>query len=171
MIPEKSVTDVEVDKWTSFMPVLLTALACSRGAVLELGIGHYSTPMLHEYCKATCRKLVSVEEDLHWYSAFIKKYDHHMFGGGNYNGFLRALTLEQWGVAFLDHSPGERRIDDMLLLLPGTDYIVIHDYTNEMMHQLSPHVCLGFNFHECATRFPATLVVSQKHDLSPFFHL
>jgi hypothetical protein len=37
-------------KWGSHLPSLAACLASSRGPVIELGVGHFSTPFLHAYC-------------------------------------------------------------------------------------------------------------------------
>ena len=39
-------------KWQSHLPALLACIAVTHGPVLELGVGHFSTPHLHALCGA-----------------------------------------------------------------------------------------------------------------------
>ena len=79
--------------WTSWLPALAHALGRSVGPVLEIGIGHFSTPFLHEYCKATDRNLVSVEADPQWLAGFVGMETH----GHQFLSDWRSLVGNKWG--------------------------------------------------------------------------
>src|ERR1035437_8587915 len=96
--------------WGSHMPILIKVLDISKGPVLELGMGVFSTPLLHMLCVDKKRVLVSYEND--------KSYvDSH-------NGFMTDMhqikfvenwddadiESTRWGVVLVDHAPGGRRI-------------------------------------------------------------
>lgn len=166
MIVEKSVTDPEVKKWTSFMPALLAAITATEGQVLEVGVGHYSTPVLHAICKALCRPLMSIEADERWAQAIWKKtqgYEDHELAVGDYDEMIPYFAKQKWGVAFLDHSPGERRGTDMITLGDSVDFFVIHDFNN--LTESAVRASLeGFDFHVAAGN-PPTIVTTKKHKI------
>ena len=60
--------------WGSHLAPLIGAVASSKGPVIEIGIGHFSTPILHGLCKALHRNLVSLEQDVKWFEMFASQY-------------------------------------------------------------------------------------------------
>lgn len=92
--------------WTSWLPAVGFALARSTGPVLEIGIGHFSTPFLHEYCKGAGRHLASAESDRKWMDAFIPKYfgDHKFVSVDQ--ATPKTFSHARFGVVFIDNSPG-----------------------------------------------------------------
>ena len=116
-----------MDPWGSHIPVLMAAASHTKGAVIELGCGDYSTPALHLVCKG--RMLVSAEEDSGWLSRFCDLADdtHKLFyvENNNWEGF--APIDWTWDVAFVDHAPVGRRKVDIARLRDKTRFVVIHD--------------------------------------------
>jgi len=91
------------------MPMLLMAIGATRGPVLEIGVGHFSTPQLHYLCAGMNRRLVSVEQAKDWHDEFAVKYGRtslHSFRHGEYMDVLPELAKLTWSVVFIDHSPG-----------------------------------------------------------------
>lgn len=129
---EKSVTDPAVEQWASYMPALLTMLACTKGPVLEVGMGHYSTPVLHAICEAECRPLVSLEDNMEWAKEFAHlssgEGGSHQIVVGPYDELIQRFKQQRFSIAFLDHSPGPRRGSDMSELFNSVDYFVVHDF-------------------------------------------
>lgn len=165
---QKSVTDPAVNKWASFMPTLLQVFASTQGPVLEVGVGHYSTGVLHELCEAMCRPLTSVEEEPGWAQKFGSKYSGgegsgHQFIIGNYDEIIPYLSAQEWGMVFLDHSPGPRRAKDMKTLSKCTDYFVVHDYLDAIAAEFDP-IKEGFSYwvKPCS---PPTMIASYRHDV------
>jgi hypothetical protein len=80
----------------------------------------------------------------------------------NYDEELPNLAKQEWGVVFLDHSPGQRRAQDALLFRDTAKYIVVHDwsgkevregFTDEVLdHWTSQHVVDKYS--------PSSLVLS-----------
>lgn len=109
--------------WATHLPALTRCVAETSGPVLELGMGNYSTPILHEMCKG--RELVSCDHELSWTNRF-SQYD---------NGDHQVLFVEDWDksdvfektwdVVLVDHNPPARRAVDILRL--KARYIVVHD--------------------------------------------
>ncbi len=161
--------DIEAGRaeWSSFMPALIAALNETSGRVLEIGVGHYSTPALHDYCTKANRHLVSAEEDLDWGSHFRDIYAswNHFFLLGEYDKMIPFFAQDgQWSVILLDHSLGPRRGADMAMLLPSADFVVIHDYHLAIKAAVDPYLSTLLNFHTCASK-PPTLVVSAKREI------
>jgi hypothetical protein len=99
-------------------------LALTDGAVLEVGMGAWSTPFLLRYCLASGRELVSVDDDRQWFEA-------HAHPGAelvSYDTALPKLAERNWSVVLIDHSPGSRRARDTLLFLSTATYILVHDW-------------------------------------------
>lgn len=151
--------------WTSWLPALGYALAASKGPVLEIGIGHFSTPFLHEYCRGGGRRLVSIESAQDWRMEFKPEY-----GGTLFHGFSDNLddyaSLAPWGVVFIDNSPGGKaRLDPFLAFLDHSDYLVVHDYHRENEEAIKPF--LGGVHHKIYDRYqPPTLLASKIHELN-----
>lgn len=92
-----------------------------------MGVGPFSTPVMHWLCQDRERLLISYEND--------KKYfDQHKA----FETSLHQIKLVEnwddadiesthWGVALIDHKPAERRRIDVKRIADKADYIIIHD--------------------------------------------
>lgn len=166
-------------QYQSHLPALLACIAVTDGPVLELGVGHFSTPHLHALCLATKRNLVSVEQNKEWHVEF-KKYDHietrhsHRFSHAVMFGeYIEVLTrssisyIAPWSVAFIDGSPGGKaRADLFKHLLPLSEFVVVHDAQKdaENFQAIEPMLAgllEGVHWHLCTGYFPHTLVCSK----------
>lgn len=152
----------EVRAWSSHLPVLLAAVASSDGPVLELGVGHFSTPELHALCGALGKELVSVEDSLEWFTPFAKKYSApgHQFLNVDYSRAHLDLADQNWGVVFIDHSPGgANRANAFSAFRDIAQFIVVHDYHLENSDAIAP-MLVGMHFHVTTTYQPPTLIAS-----------
>lgn len=115
----------------SYYPLLYRALESTKGEIIEMGCGHGSTPLLHEYAKANERILHSYETEESWIRKFdmlTEDYEGHTF---------TRVCRECWdacsnvhnhpSVVFIDHAPGERRKEDVIKFKDLAEIIVIHD--------------------------------------------
>jgi hypothetical protein len=150
--------------WGSHLAPLMGCLGATSGQVLELGIGHFSTPILHEYCVWSGRKLVSVEDNKEWFDTFKEPYERslHKFINASYADIVPELAKEKWGVVFIDNSPGgQRRADDFASLIHSTDFVVVHDYHGENEDAISPLLGpLKANWKKYSKYQPPTLIAS-----------
>lgn len=152
--------------WGSHLPVLLAAVAASHGSVLELGIGHFSTPALRAICLPMHRKLVSVEDNQEWFDAF-KEYadDLHRLLHADYDNIVATLARERWGAVFIDNSPGgERRRKDFAALIHSSDFVVVHDYHAENEEAISP-MLKNLNWRIYRKYSPPTLIASETRQI------
>lgn len=154
-----------VKNWSTHMALLIKVMLVSKGDVVEVGGGLYSTPLLHWMCKNMDRKLITYEND----PTFIElakgfqSENHHV------------IIIENWdemdfkthrGVVFIDHHPNERRAIDVINFKDSADYIVIHDTEDEQKHKWSKawnHFKYRLDWKDCK---PWTSVVSNFKDLS-----
>ena len=166
-------------KWGSHLPSLVWSLVASCGPVLEVGVGHFSTPFLHSWSQAAKREIISLEADAEWGEPFRRKYltPLHRFDLRAYELSVPAVIEERkieeakdgitigstFGVAFLDHSPGVRRVEDFKLLAPHTAYLVVHDYQDEIEEGIAPLLESGFEYRIFNDYLPRTLIASLKY--------
>lgn len=154
------ITEAEQMAWGSHQPALMECIAKTTGAVLELGIGYFSTPLLHHYCEASGRTLVSVEADAEWYKSF-RHYESgmHTLILAEYDDIIPKLAQRPWSVVLIDNSPGgARRAKDFTTLWPNSEYVVIHDYHQDNEEAIGP-LLTGLKTRIFTEYQPPTLVV------------
>lgn len=161
------------------MEVLLAAVMNTTGPILEMGCGDFSTPLIHAICSQKKRYILSTETDKSWLSLFLdlKRDWHHFLYVPVYDD---DLTLNpkphlwnevgndrHWGVVFIDHRPGERRVIDIQRLRKNTDIFVIHD-TETASYHYEP-LLSTFKYKYLHNRYTTyTAVVSDVIDLHKF---
>ena len=106
---------------THLMPLVKTALE-TKGAILELGCGDYSTPLLREICRIQARLFVCQTTDGVWAEKVggeievIPDWDTWMPPKG------------PWGMVFVDSDEGTwKRVKRIPLLAGLTKTVVLHD--------------------------------------------
>lgn len=153
----------EDTSWASWMAPLMACVTATQGAVLEVGIGDFSTPFLHMYCAASGRQLRSVEDNPEWAEKFAEfDVSGHDVVSANLDQFLQKASREVWSVVLMDHSPGSRRADDALLFKDSAKFILVHDYSGaEVAERFTPEVLANWQSVHVAEYSPSTLVLSQ----------
>lgn len=123
-------TNMDVSmRYSTFMPMLLEAMARTNGDVLELGPGVFSTPLLHWLCERQKRNLLTIENSWRWHR-FVKPYlktDRHQFVFIRNWDEAEPYINKKWDVVLVDHSPSERRIVEIEKLANLAKYLVVHD--------------------------------------------
>jgi hypothetical protein len=154
-------------RYGSHLPVLLKLVNETKGPILELGVGLYSTPLLHFACLPTNRKITSLESDKAWFQNFkdartefhdvqiIEDWDKYEFNGN-------------WDIAFIDHGPDSRRHIEAMRLANKAKYIILHDSDpeNDNLYKFSkiyPMFKYRFDYTLCK---PNTTVVSNTIDVT-----
>ena len=149
--------------WGSHLPALLACLADTVGPVLEIGVGHFSTPVLHAFCVQADRNLVSVEKDINWFDLFSKKYTSktHKFDPDT----KVASCYRNWAVVLIDDSPGgENRSNHFSCFIQRSAFVVVHDYHKENQEASEP-LLQGINHHATTTYQPPTLIASRIREI------
>ena len=112
--------------WGSHIPVLIKIFEISEGPVLEIGVGVFSTPILHSICLNKNRHLTSYESDEYYcsmQSSFANDL-HQINLVKNWDDIKIEDT--QWGMAFIDHVT-ERRSTEAKRLANIAKFVIIHD--------------------------------------------
>lgn len=111
------------------MPLLIKAVQATDGAVMELGGGTFSTPLLHWLCAESGRTLITYESNFEYFRALknFQSKNHRICFVENWDN----IDLNRhYSVVLIDHV-AERRKIDAVRLKDKADYIIIHD-TNEI---------------------------------------
>ena len=112
--------------WSSHIPVLIKVMEATSGPVLELGMGIFSTPLLHMLCFDKNRNLVSYDNNQKYVDMF-RKYRSETHKIGVVNDWDKIDVDEyNWSVVLVDHTPGERRAVEIARLI-NAEYLVVHD--------------------------------------------
>ena len=151
-------------KSSTHMPVLMACVQATDGAVLELGSGMYSTPLLHWLCSLKQRKLITYEDSLDWFTE-AKKFQNKYHRIRLVEDWDKIDISGHWSVAFIDQSTASRS-PMAIKLKDNADYIVIHD-TNSPHHYHYDTVWPHFKYrYDFTKQDPWTSVVSNTKDLS-----
>lgn len=119
------------------VPLAACLSATQDGAVLEVGVGHWSTPFLRRYCLAAKRHLVSLESDPAWAKQFGLQ-------PVRYDVAIPLMAAQQWAVVLIDHWPEQRRAADALAFVGHARYILVHDYGILVRKGICPEVPPGW---------------------------
>lgn len=157
----------ECGKWQSFMPALFACIVATRGPVLEIGVGHVSTPVLHAFCITQDRLLISVEDDVEWSGKFRRQLENnrHVFLEGNIVE-QTSLACRKYGpvVALVDNIQKEHdsnRTECFRVVYPICKWTVVHDFHSRIEAEILPltHDCKSSIVTDCY--FPPTLVTTK----------
>lgn len=118
------------DAYSTHQVPLISAVLQTEGPVVEFGMGHYTTPILHELCFG--RKLLSIEGEPEWAKQFeyLATGSHIHFVVANHKWETAdeiVDTQERYGVAFIDHGDMEYRVRDIRRMANRAEFIVVHD--------------------------------------------
>ena len=112
--------------YATHMAPLTRAMALTDGPVLELGMGVASTIYLHYECQRQGRDLVSYENNAAW-AEYFKPYASDAHSIRVVDSWWEAGVSKPWDVALVDHSPSERRVQEIARLAHFATYIIAHD--------------------------------------------
>jgi hypothetical protein len=147
--------------WASHLPALFSCLLATSGAVLEVGAGDWSTPLLRKFCEVAGREFHTIEEHQEW----SEKTGSRHVPLSEMTRFLQRMAVDvKWSIVFLDHN-GHVRAEHALLFADSAEYVVIHDYP-------SPDIFKGLDEkrwkHQIVDKRarPWTLVLTQSDELA-----
>ena len=153
-------------RYGSHLPALMRAVEVTRGDVLELGAGLFSTPVLHWMCARAKRRLVSMDNDprfFDWAGGFRSKYHELVL----VDDWAEADIEHTWDVVLVDHSPSERRIEEIKRLRNLAAILVVHD-TNGRWNKAYHYDRIWdlFSFKYTFPAEPSTSLLSNLVDVS-----
>jgi hypothetical protein len=141
--------------------------------VLEIGMGIYSTPLLHWYCIEHNRKLVSIENNVDYFNMFRRER------GSLHKRYLVDDLLDvdlnrPWDIAFIDSGPaGVERGQLAMKVTSNAKFIALHDSESvceKYYHykDIIPQFKYSYN---CGKFMPNTLVLSNTDSLEFLYDL
>ncbi len=155
----------QVKGWSSHLTLLIKAVFSSKGPVVEVGGGLFSTPALHSICRSLGRELVTYESDPNFYE-LIKNFEDE----GHKVIFIEDWdTMDfkrHWGVVFIDHHPPQRRGVDALNFKNTADYVVMHDTNPPDKYRWRTALSQFKYQHDWTDIMPWASVVSDVYDVS-----
>lgn len=162
MKPMEISADYNGAAWGSHVAALMACVAQTVDAVLEIGVGHFSTPLLHSVCAEEHRTLISVESDETWFNLFATIFNSN---GHQFVRSIDAVPDLPWSVVFVDDSPGgANRAKHFQRFLQKAMYVVVHDYHHDNEEHIGP-LLNGCKHHVCQLYQPPTLVASRRRDI------
>ena len=150
----------------SHQPVLIHILnTITKGDVLEIGVGHYSTPIFHLICGKQERNLLSIETDINWASTFFP----YIRSGHKVRHIERdeliklkdPLFDKKYSIVFVDGPVAHDR--QLFIKRVNADYIIVHD-TQSVVTGIDDDYCYDFStfkhIHHFTSCTPMTSVLS-----------
>jgi len=154
----------------SHLPVLMKLVNTTNGPILELGCGFYSSIYLHWACFSTKRKLVTCENNPEYFD-FINQFKTDYHAINCVENFGPIYGREQWGIAFVDHSPEGNRTESIRNLV-HSDFVVAHDTEDRRGSVRRYNYASIYDLFKYRYRYdvtwPNTTVFSNKYDVTNF---
>lgn len=152
----------------SHIPILVKVLGLSDGPVLEMGMGPFSTPILHWLCLDKKRQLFSYENNPRWFEK-NKVFETNLHKVNFVEDWDKVdMDNIHWSVVFIDHAPSDRRIVDIKRIVNKADYVIMHDsgdYQDEHYRYSEIYPLFKYRYNYMRQK-PYTTIVSNFKDLS-----
>jgi hypothetical protein len=120
--------------WGTNVPLLAAALATADpGPVLELGTGHFSTPLLIEMCSALGREYWALETNTAWadkHSDLLRPTARILMVEENWVKWPVPNLPTRFALAFIDNQPDSTRLMNLRRMRGLASRIVVHDTCN-----------------------------------------
>lgn len=130
--------------YATHLGALIACVNKTKGDILELGVGLFSTPYLHYVATGQKRNLLSLENDKGWLRHFKGSDFMHFLYGNEYHKLELVDVYEdsplidkEWDVVLVDQTPDLSRKETVKKLANKAKYIIIHD-SNEQ-HERTYH--------------------------------
>lgn len=112
-----------MDPYSTHLEALVETAMTSKGPILELGCGHYSTPILAAIATAQERRLLVQASNAEWAAHFTEHADLELVDWKNWTP-----PEGKWGMVFLDSEEAVRdRIKRLPVLAEVSEVVVMHD--------------------------------------------
>jgi hypothetical protein len=111
-------------EFCSHYPLLIKAVQSTKGTVIELGTGVFSTPLLHWLCLN--RFLISCESHPE-YIEFSKQYESDNHEIVLVKDWEKEEFNKKYSVVFIDHTPTPRKRGDDAMRFTEAELVVLHD--------------------------------------------
>jgi hypothetical protein len=166
------------------IPLTITSLL-TTGDVLELGMGFFSTPLLHNVTSDYSRQLISVDTKFEWLSKFLdfNNTKSHRVYLVNTETIVNYGLDKKWGLVLVDHSTAGTRYLNIISMADKAQVVVAHDAEKPSDHMYKYEEKNVKKFYKYACKFSiytsednswyySTLILSNWYDvriLRPIF--
>ena len=149
--------------YSSHFAVLTKVMTANGGPVLEVGMGIFSTPLLHWLCLDQDRKLTSLESAEKYYklNRRFASPNHEIILIKDWDKFNFNST---WDVVFVDNDD-QWRAPVVKKVANSANYIVIHDSDDPTYNYESIFPLFKYQYHYTKAQ-PNTSVLSNTIELS-----
>lgn len=119
---------INSDFGSHVIPLTVAALISSND-LLEIGMGIYSTSLLHRISTDLKRKLVSIENDFEWLSKFIifNQTKYHKIYHISSDELITYGSNKPWGLILIDHIVPKKRFVNAIKYSKIGKVLVLHD--------------------------------------------
>ena len=132
-----------IDATATHLVPLITALTATNGAVIEIGMGIFSTDILRTLCEyRPKRPLTSIETNEEWYKQYKEHPGAYLVGSLEETLDIVRNANRRWAVALIDGGSKEgvdeayeERKKIAYALRPITEVLVIHDTEDRRMSE------------------------------------
>jgi hypothetical protein len=97
---------MNVHEYGTHLPFLVYACGVTEGAILELGSGSFSTPVLDSLTqhRSPARQLITVDEDPNWLGRYgaMRSMTHELYWVRDWEDLFQRLSGFQFDVVFVD---------------------------------------------------------------------
>jgi len=121
------------DPFATHQPVLKKNLSIldKNKPILELGCGHGSTPLLHDFSTSHQVEIYIFDNNEEWLNIISSQYKSHKYHNyikvNDWNIELKEYLKYDWSLVFIDQAPWEARTLSLELFKNKTDYVILHD--------------------------------------------
>jgi len=159
------------DPFSTHQASLMLAVAKTSGDILELGAGHYSTPLLHAFASPE-RRVLTLDSGAEWireFAAFDSPW--HMVRLADdwcreHNAASLAERLgRKWSVCLVDQLPNAARGESIKCLRSVVGVFVCHDTEDDPINRYGYDILKTFPYRRDDHRLPRTSIVSDTIDV------
>ena len=113
---------------SNLIPLAVAALA-TTGDILELGMGKFSTTLLHEISSNFDRDLISVDTNSDWVNQFAhyNSTNYHRVFSVSYENLFTYGQDGRWGLVLIDHTNASSRYFNVIRFAKNARMVVVHD--------------------------------------------
>ena len=162
---------------------LVVASFLSDGDLLELGMGFYSTPVLHKLAVDKEKIAFSIETNAEWAQKFefYKETSTHQMHVMSFDEMTNFELDKSWGVVLVDHGFANKRFISILKYANKSQIILAHDaedaaelfyeYKHFKIREHFKYSCRYSLFHQnnrSLSDHTSTLLLSNFIDVSRF---
>lgn len=141
----------------SYMPALRWVLERTTGAILELGGGYFSSPLVHEEFHSG-RAAITYEYDAEWAHELGLRFDQPI------TQHFDQLAEMDWDIVLID-CEGWNRLPFFVALKPRADTFIIHDSQDPWIPE---EAMRGFRYRYDFDDNPRTTMLSRTIDVAKF---